>query len=114
MSGMKTRSQTSNLQVQWSLRWTIAALLILCAMGSAHAQNRSGRANLRINVIVMPIVQAQAMVQGTRTTTLSSPVIYNLLPVALKQTREIRNPLLSTGIVGKPNVVLETVTTIAD
>jgi hypothetical protein len=65
-------------------------------------------------VIVMPIVQAQAMVQSTRTTTLSSPVTYNLLPVALKQTREIRNPLPSARIVGKPNVILETVTTIAD
>ncbi|HWH57053.1 MAG TPA: hypothetical protein VN682_05435 [Terriglobales bacterium] len=111
---MKANSQNSKLQADCGLRWIIAALLIFCAMGSAHAADRkSCTATLHISVTVMPIVQAQALAQNNERAADTASVAYRLQPVVLKPTREVRSLAIATK--GQASVaVLETVTTVAD
>ena len=113
---MNTASQTLSLQNQFSLRWIVAALLILLAVGSSHAQDRrSATAQLHISVIVVPILQAQQSVQAVqRGTGVRAAVSYQLQPVVLKETREIRDKLTTSRLVGKESAVLETVTSVVE
>lgn len=112
---MNTSSQTSNLRAECGLRWIVAALLILGALGSAHAEDKiSHNANLHIAVTVMPIVQAQAMVQNTEKPANAASVAYRLQPVVARQTREIRSMSNATETQKPSAAVLETLTTLAD
>ena len=112
---MKTQSQTSNRQVEFGVRWIVAALLILCAMSSAHAEDRrSANANLHISVTVVPILQAQAMMHSNQTTAEDHSVTYHLQPVVVRQTREIRSMSTETRAQNRSAAILETVTTIAE
>jgi hypothetical protein len=115
-SGMNTASQTSNMQVQFGLRWTIAALLILLALGSAHAQQRNtATAQLHIRVTVMPMLQAMQSAQtAAQVAEPSAGVAYHLRPVRLQQNFEVRDKLATTRLVGSPSAVLETITTVAE
>jgi hypothetical protein len=112
---MKTQLQTSKFQAEYGIRWMLAALLILGAMGSAHAADRkSCNATLHISVTVMPIVQAQALAQSTKEEANTSSVAYRLQPVAVRQTREVRNISIETKAHRDAIAVLQTVTTVAD
>lgn len=113
---MNSASQTLSVQKQFSLRWLVAALLILLAVGSSHAQDRrSATAQLHISVIVVPILQAQQSVQTVQgSIERPAPVSYHLQPVALKETREIRDKSATTRLVGKDSTVLETVTRVVE
>ena len=112
---MSLRSQTSNRQLECGLRWTIAALLILGAIGSAHAQDKtSAQASLHISVTVMPVLQAEALAQSTRAAVEARSVAFNLQHVVLKQSREVRDKSSAVRIVGNPNAILETVTTVVE
>jgi len=114
-SGMKTESQTTNLQAEYGLRWIIAALLILFAIAPAHAaERRSSNANLNITVMVMPIVQAQAIADRSKKAADTALVTYSLQSVAVKQTREVRSISIETKAHRGTVVVLETATTVAD
>ena len=112
---MNNTLPTSNLQSEFGLRWLIAALLLLCAVGSAQAQNRaSATAQLHINVVVVPFVQAQQMALNAHRFADASPVTYHLQPIALRQKREIRDPQSTKKLVGKTSAVLETITTVTE
>src|SRR5690242_15190828 len=109
---MNSTLQTLSVQKQFSLRWTIAALLILLAVGSSHAQDRrSTTAQLHIRVMVVPILQAQQSVQAVQgSVERQAAISYHLQPAVLKETREIRNKLTTSRLVGKESAALETVT----
>jgi hypothetical protein len=112
---MNTHSQTSKSQAEYGIRWIVAALLLLGAIGSAHAADRkSCNATLHISVTVMPIVQAQALAQSTEEAANNSSVAYRLQPVAVRQTREVRNISIETKAHTDAIIVLQTVTTVAD
>lgn len=113
---MNSASQTLSVQKQFSLRWVVAALLILLAVGSSHAQNRrSATAQLHISVIVVPILQAQQSVQAVQSAVdRPAAVSCHLQPVVLKETREIRDKSTTRQLVGKESAVLETVTNVVE
>lgn len=113
---MYPRSQKSNLQLECGLHWIIAALLILCAIGSAHAENgTNARAEMHIRVTVVPILQAQQSAQNMHPRADASPVTYHLQPAMLKVLkREVRDTLTATRLVGRPFVALETATTVIE
>ena len=62
----------------------------------------------------MPVLQAQALAQSTRAAVEARPVAFHLQHVVLKQTREVRDKSTTMRIVGTPNAILETVTTVAE
>ena len=113
---MNSTSQSLSVQKQFGFRWMIAALLILLAVGSSHAQyRRSATAQLRISVIVVPILQAQQSVQAMqRNAEGTAAVSYHLQPIVLKQTREMRDKSTTDRLVGKGSAVLETVTSVLE
>lgn len=113
---MIANCKTSKLETNCGLRWIIAALLIFCSMGSAHAANRrSCSAELHISVRIMPIVQAQALAQPSERIADQASVSYRLQTVVLRPTRELRSINIATTSNAQPSVaVLETTTTVAD
>ena len=110
---MKT-FETSTLQIEYGIRWMVAALLIFAAMGSAHAAERkSANATLTINVTIMPIVQAQTLLGNNEKPVNATNVAYSLQPAVVKQSHEVRtmpvNAKVQTSV-----AVLDTATYIAD
>ena len=95
--------------------FAILALLLatICPVAQAEGKTQSS-AGLRIEVNVIPMVQAAAMAQASPTSYSNDAVSFNLnQQVVLKSTQEVSEiSPASNGSEGFSSAVLETVTTV--